>query len=75
MIIRIPEEGSKELIKGEFIISRLGSLFHRVVTLQKGNLSHRVIHYKKKFQITKIIYRNNVLPLYIHLASSLLRSH
>jgi hypothetical protein len=34
MIIRIPEEGSKELIKGEFIISRLGSLSHRVVTLQ-----------------------------------------
>jgi hypothetical protein len=26
--IRIPEEGSKELIKGEFIISRLGSPSH-----------------------------------------------
>jgi hypothetical protein len=29
MIIRIPEEGSKKLIKREFIISRLGSLSHR----------------------------------------------
>jgi hypothetical protein len=38
MIIRIPEEGSKELIKGEFIISRLGSLSHRVVALQNKKI-------------------------------------
>jgi transposase len=41
MIIRIPKKCSKELRKGRFIISRLGSLSHRVVALQKRSLSHR----------------------------------
>jgi hypothetical protein len=36
MIIRIPEKYSKELRKRRFIISRLGSLSHRVVVSYKG---------------------------------------